>query len=54
MGGGDQPTATLGGVATWRLGLVGAPGQAEQEWLEEVCYAEMAGSYVVDFHCLMA
>ena len=42
MGGADQPTTTLGGVATWRLGLVGEPGQAEQKWLEEVCYAEMA------------
>ena len=49
MGGGDQPTTTLGGVATWRLGLVGAPGQAEQEWLEEVYYAEMAAVMLLTF-----
>ena len=31
VGGVDQSTTTSGGVATWRLGLTAAPGQAEGE-----------------------
>ena len=31
VGGGDQDTTTSGGVATVRMGLTGAPGQAGRQ-----------------------